>query len=45
MGNWFWKNPPRALERGTKFGSAFLSKSPKAALSLIADVKNFFHTN
>ena len=38
------KNPGRALEIGATVGSAFASRSPKAALSTLPEVINFYHT-
>ena len=38
------KNPARALEIGANVGSAIASKSPKAALSSLPDVINFYYT-
>ena len=38
------KNPGRALEIGANAGSAFASRSPKAALSSLPEVINFYHT-
>ena len=38
------KNPGRALEIGANVGSAFVSKNPKAALSTLPEVINFYHT-
>ena len=38
------KNPGRALEIGANVGSAFASRSPKAALSSLPEVSNFYHT-
>ena len=38
------KNPGRALEIGANVGSAFASRSPKAALSSLQEVINFHHT-
>ena len=38
------KNPGRALEIGANVGSAFASRSPKAALSSLPEVNNFYHT-
>ena len=38
------KNPAKALETGTKTGTAALSKIPKAALSSKPDMINFYHT-
>ena len=38
------KNPGRALEIGANVGSAFASRSPKAALSSLPQVINFYHT-
>ena len=38
------KNPGRALEIGANVGSAFASRSPKAALSSLPEVINFYHT-
>ena len=38
------KNPGRALEIGANVGSAFASRRPKAALSSLPEVINFYHT-
>ena len=38
------KNPGRALEIGANVGSAFATRSPKAALSSLPEVINFYHT-
>ena len=38
------KNPGRALEIGANVGTAFASRSPKAALSSLPEVINFYHT-
>ena len=39
------KNPGGALEIGANVGTAFASRSPKAALSsLLPEVINFYHT-
>ena len=38
------KNPGRVLEIGANVGSAFVSKNPKAALSTLPEVINFYHT-
>ena len=38
------KNPGRALEIRANVGSAFASRSPKAALSSVPEVINFSHT-
>ena len=38
------KNPGRALEIGANVGSAFASRSPKAASSSLPEVINFYHT-
>ena len=34
----------RSLEKGAEFGSAYVSTSPRAALSTIAELKKFDHT-
>ena len=39
------KNPSTAWEKLAKIGSSAVSKSPKAALSTIPDVKDFYHTD
>ena len=39
------KNPGRSLEIGAIVGSAFASRSPKAALSSLPEVINFYHTD
>ena len=36
-----WENPGQTLEIGAKVGTAFASRSPKAALSSILEVINF----
>ena len=36
-----WENPGQTLENGAKVGTAFASRSPKAALSSILEVINF----
>ena len=38
------KNPGRALQIGANVGTAFASRSPKAALSSLPEVINFYHT-
>ena len=38
------KNPGRALEIGANAGSAFAARSPKAALSSLPEVINFYQT-
>ena len=38
------KNPGRALEIGANVGSAFTSRNPKAALTSLPEVINFYHT-
>ena len=38
------KNPGRALEIGANVGSAFASRSRKAALSSLPEVIKFYHT-
>ena len=38
------KNPGRALEIGANVGSAFASRNPKAALTSLPEVINFYHT-
>ena len=38
------KNPGRALEMGANVGIAVASESPKAALSSLPEVINFYHT-
>ena len=38
------KNPRRALEIVANVGTAFASGSPKAALSSLLEVINFYHT-
>ena len=38
------KNPGRDLEITSNFSSAAATKSPKAALSSLFEVKNFYHT-
>ena len=38
------ENPGRAPERGANVGTAFASRSPKAALSSLPEVVNFYHT-
>ena len=38
------KNPGRALEIGANVGSAFASRNPKAALTSMPEVINFYHT-
>ena len=37
------KNPGRALEIGANIGSAVASRNPKAALSTLPEVINFYH--
>ena len=38
------KNPGRVLEIGANVGTAFASRSPKAALTSLSEVRNFYHT-
>ena len=38
------EKPGRAVEIGATVGTAFASRSPKAALSSFPDVINFYHT-
>ena len=38
------RNPGRALESGANVGSAFATRSPKAALSSLPEVINFYLT-
>ena len=38
------KNPGRALEITSNIATAAATKSPKAALSLLPEVNNFYHT-
>ena len=38
------KNPGRALEIGANVGTAFASRNPKAALTSLPVVINFYHT-
>ena len=38
------KSPGRALETGSNFRSTFISRSPKATLSSLPEVINFYHT-
>ena len=38
------KNPGRALEIGANVGTAFASRNPKAALTSLPEVNNFYHT-
>ena len=38
------ENPGRALEIGANVGTAFESRSPKAALTTLPEVINFYHT-
>ena len=38
------KKPGRALEIGANIGTAFASQKPKAALSSLPEVINFYHT-
>ena len=38
------KNPGRALEVGANVGTAFASRNPKAALTSLPEVINFYHT-
>ena len=40
----FLENPGRALEIGANAGSAFVYRSPKAALSSLPEVINFYQT-
>ena len=44
MARYVLRNPGRALEIGANDGGAFASRSPKAALSSLPDVINFYHT-
>ena len=37
-------NPGRALEIGANVGTAFASRNPKAALTSLPEVINFYHT-
>ena len=37
------KNPGRALEIGANVGTAFASRNPKAALTSLPEVINFYH--
>ena len=39
-----FKNPGRAPEIGANVESAFATRSPKAALSSLPEVINFYHT-
>ena len=39
-----FKNPGRALEVGANICTALATKSPKAALSTLLEVINFYHT-
>ena len=38
------KNPGRALEKTSNIATAAVTKSPKAALSSLPEVINFYHT-
>ena len=38
------KNPGQAWEIGANIGTAFVSPSPKAALSSLPEVNIFYHT-
>ena len=38
------RNPGRALEFGANVGRAFASQSPRAVLSRLPQVINFYHT-
>ena len=38
------KNPGRALEIGANVGTAFASRNPKAALTSLPELINFYHT-
>ena len=38
------KNPGRTLEIGANVGTAFASRNPKAALTSLPEVINFYHT-
>ena len=38
------RNPVRAFETGANVGTAFACRSPKAALSFLPEVNNFYHT-
>ena len=38
------KSPGRALEIGANVGTAFASRNPKAALTSLPEVINFYHT-
>ena len=38
------RNPGWAGKTGAKYGSAAISKDPKAALTTIPDVMSFYHT-
>ena len=38
------QNPGRALEIGANVGTAFASRNPKAALTSLPEVINFYHT-
>ena len=38
------KNPGRALEIGANVGTAFAPRNPKAALTSLPEVINFYHT-
>ena len=38
------KKPGRALEIGANVGTAFASRNPKAALTPLPEVINFYHT-
>ena len=44
MAKIFLKNPEKASEIGANVGSAFSSRSPKAALSSLPEVIKFYHT-
>ena len=41
---YFIKNPGRALEINSNIATAAASRSPKAALSSLSEVINFYHT-
>ena len=44
MANIVLKHPRRALEIGANVGNAFAFQSPKAVLSSMPEVINFYHT-
>ena len=44
MGKNVLKNPGRALEIGANVGTAFASRNPKAALTSLPELINFYHT-